>query len=744
MASPQMPDRPLSRQLSDADAAAALAPAGPSLSPVVALAATKEETTGWLLAGLGLSRRALGICLLLVTVFLWTASNFMASFIFSDHTYNKPFFLVYINSSVFALSVIPHAIRYLLRNGLRGLRRDTLRMWRQRRLRTEMPKPTVVSDEEEETAGERLLVSDEEAASQVSEQCPTGTDKLGPRETAILSLEFSMLWFAANYLASACLGFTSVASVTILTSTSSMWTLVLCALYGVEKFSVRKLVGVSASLVGVALVSTVDLSGSSSENRGSFPYKTPGQIAAGDAMALMSAVVYGLYVTVMKRRVGREDRVDMRLFFGLVGVFNLVLLWPLFPVLHWTGIEKFSMPPTGKVWGVIAANSLSSFVSDMSWAFAMLLTTPLVVTVGLSLTIPLSLLVTSRLALSLPPHAPDATLYLVGALHMASLYAAVERAWDQARKADTPVAPVLQSLHLPGLMRAERIRGTSLLCPGAGPVAEFVRRVGGVVRERPHVLVAYAHVLFMALFAGGRYIGQRVEGAGLDFWRSVRGRQHRHGDDDDVDDEEDEEEKGEGEGEEEEKEVIPLRFFRFDAPNQDEDLKHQFKSLLSSSEPLLTTDQKRDIIREATLIFESVGRIVTQLDAVCASLQHHHLHHHHHHHHPHHAPSTDIPSPTEELLGSRLRDSIAVTRQRWEKEHRHRPARPSEEASSLESVAAAADGGGVADLVVDGPVVEAVRFRRSLALRDWAAVGVAAVLLFALAAAAGRWSWLGG
>lgn len=37
-------------------------------------------------------------------------------------------------------------------------------------------------------------------------------------------------------------------------------------------------------------------------------------------------------------------------------------------------------------------NSLASFASDLSWAFAMLLTTPLVVTVGLSLTIPLSLI----------------------------------------------------------------------------------------------------------------------------------------------------------------------------------------------------------------------------------------------------------------------------------------------------------------------------------------------------------------
>lgn len=62
----------------------------------------------------------------------------------------------------------------------------------------------------------------------------------------------------------------------------------------------------------------------------------------GDSMALFSAVLYGLYVTVMKRRVGSEDKVDMRLFFGLVGVFNLALLWPLFFILHWTNIEPVS------------------------------------------------------------------------------------------------------------------------------------------------------------------------------------------------------------------------------------------------------------------------------------------------------------------------------------------------------------------------------------------------------------------
>lgn len=53
---------------------------------------------------------------------------------------------------------------------------------------------------------------------------------------------------------------------------------------------------------------------------------------------------------------------------------------------------QFELPPTSKVLIIIILNSISSFLSDMSWAYAMLLTSPLLVTVGLSLTIPLSLI----------------------------------------------------------------------------------------------------------------------------------------------------------------------------------------------------------------------------------------------------------------------------------------------------------------------------------------------------------------
>jgi solute carrier family 35 protein F5 len=212
------------------------------------------------------------------------------------------------------------------------------------------------------------------------------------RETVKLSLEFCILWFLANYFAAACLEYTTVASSTILASTSSIWTLFSGALMRVERFTLRKFLGVVASLAGVVLISSVDVSGDTDENRGSFPHKTPRELAIGDAMAFLSAVLYGFYAVFMKKRIGDESKVNMPLFFGLVGLFNVILLWPGLVILSLTGVEPFELPPTNRILTIVLVNSASSLVSDFSWAYAMLLTSPLVVTVGLSLTIPLSLI----------------------------------------------------------------------------------------------------------------------------------------------------------------------------------------------------------------------------------------------------------------------------------------------------------------------------------------------------------------
>jgi len=232
-------------------------------------------------------------------------------------------------------------------NGYRGLGKD-------REAEDEVDDPMSASQT-------RLLVGNERGMEALSisgePQEPEG--HLSVPDTAKLSLEFCLLWFAANYLVAACLEYTSVASSTILTSTSSIFTLLFGALFRVENFSYRKLTGVLASLTGIILISSVDLSGKDNdESRGNFPHKTQAQIAVGDAMAFGSAIMYGIYTVVMKKRIGNEDRVNMPLFFGLVGLFNVVFLWPGFLILHFTDVEEFGLPPTRKIWTVVLVSDI--------------------------------------------------------------------------------------------------------------------------------------------------------------------------------------------------------------------------------------------------------------------------------------------------------------------------------------------------------------------------------------------------
>ncbi|KAL8735962.1 MAG: hypothetical protein Q9166_000524 [cf. Caloplaca sp. 2 TL-2023] len=365
-------------------------------------------------------RHTLGIILLSGTVILWTTSQFLASSIFADNTFSKPYFVTYVNSSFFAVLLLPVLLQRLLDSN--GIWRNYIRQRRKGTkyaLLAEDERNTLVKTDNEDAAAENTghidggsephIFMDGIRTSQ-SVETKVVEDRLTIRDTARLSLEFSILWFVANYFTAACLDYTSVASSTILTSTSSIWTLLIGACMGVEPFTIKKLIGVIASFAGIVLTSSADISGDNDKNRGSFPHKSSHQIGIGDALALLSAVLYGIYTTVMKKKIGDEARVNMPLFFGFVGLFNIIFLLPGFPILHYTGVEAFELPPTSRIWTIILVNSAASLVADLCWAYAMLLTSPLVVTVGLSLTIPLSLV--GQMILN---HQMSSGIYWVGA-----------------------------------------------------------------------------------------------------------------------------------------------------------------------------------------------------------------------------------------------------------------------------------------------------------------------------------------
>lgn len=206
------------------------------------------------------------------------------------------------------------------------------------------------------------------------------------RETATVAAHFAVLWFTANLLNNASYVYTDVASATILACTSSFFTLLLGAVMGVETVTWPKVGALFVSIAGVCLVTGG--SGGSGDSEGPAAPRP----LLGNVLALGSAFFYGLYTTLLKLRVRDETQLNSQMFLGFVGVFNIVSMLPVLVVFHVAGVETFALPSSARVWALLAVNCAGMLLSDLCWVLAMLMTTPLTVTVGLSATIPLSML----------------------------------------------------------------------------------------------------------------------------------------------------------------------------------------------------------------------------------------------------------------------------------------------------------------------------------------------------------------
>ncbi|KAH7165882.1 hypothetical protein EDB81DRAFT_266410 [Dactylonectria macrodidyma] len=295
----------------------------------------------------------------------------------------------------------------------------------------------------------------------------------------------------------------------------------------------------------------------------------------------------------------------------------------------------------------------------------------------------LNKLIIARLPLALPPRAVDQSIYVSGLLHIAPIYLTFERLWrsildaepktdsntttskshntelpllasdydpskpQEARgvrahnhTVDTRIHSLLQTMYLPGLMRSDRLKADIASLTGwpdhvveeqlrsigqTSRLGEFTQHIRRAVENRPHILLAYSYILYMALFAGGRFIRASLESPGEDFWAQVPSPirptdlscQHSTMPI----------ERASGLTNEELPQAdhsphadhkMPLRFFHFKSAEDGEDLKREFKRRLVDSESVLTDGEKHDIIQESVCIFENMTLLTHQLDEVCA------------------------------------------------------------------------------------------------------------------------------
>lgn len=211
------------------------------------------------------------------------------------------------------------------------------------------------------------------------------SDKIPLYHTVKLAVYFVVLWIFATLCYQEALARTSSAVTNILSSTSGIFTLILAAIFPStpgDRFNVSKLITVFVSFGGIFLVIWTDPSNKESIYR----------VNIGDFYALAGACLYACYLTLIKRKVGVDKKLDMPMFFGFVGLFGALLFWPGFFLLHYTGVERFELPSDGETWLFLIGNAvIGTVLSELLWLWGCFLTSSLMATLSLGLVIPLTM-----------------------------------------------------------------------------------------------------------------------------------------------------------------------------------------------------------------------------------------------------------------------------------------------------------------------------------------------------------------
>jgi len=292
----------------------------------------------------------LGIACVICVAIIWNFASLIVQHIFHDLGFQAPFFLTYVSTSLFTI-LLP----------------------------IEILATCMGCKSRQDSAEPRVL----------------GTfSKEELTRTARLSAFIAPLWFTSHFVYNASLNLTSMTSSTIVSCTSSMFTFGFSVMIIKEQFSCWKLVGVLVCMMGNVL--TVFKDQPSSKSVQSSPL-------TGDVFALAGAILYGFYTTMLRKLNPGSGSINIPLFFGLVGLITFVTVWPLVLVMHFSRFEPLDDLTWYILGWTIFKGLFDNVLSNVLWAKAVLLTSPTVATVGLSLTIPLAI-VSDRIVSHIVPN----------------------------------------------------------------------------------------------------------------------------------------------------------------------------------------------------------------------------------------------------------------------------------------------------------------------------------------------------
>lgn len=214
---------------------------------------------------------------------------------------------------------------------------------------------------------------------------------LTKKHHAWIATVFCLLYLGSNYATYLSFDYTSVGSASILLSTCGFFTLLFGRIVGIEQLSLTRILAVLISVGGVLLLGIPEFRDSRTR-------------ALGNLIALTAAFLYGVYSTYLKRIAIDESRLNMTLLFGLSGLYTLLFLWPVFGILHLTGYETLEMPSATTAVHIAINVIVGGLIPNYLWNVAYIGTSPLMVAIGLSFNIPLTLIVEKMRGQPMEPH----------------------------------------------------------------------------------------------------------------------------------------------------------------------------------------------------------------------------------------------------------------------------------------------------------------------------------------------------
>ena len=313
-----------------------------------------------------LGRAAMGWLLMLFVAVNWVVFSYVVKFVQAEGF--PPFMVTYLANSLFVVFLPLHLLRARRRRGAAG---------------------AVAAPEGEEEEAVGMLAGPGGGGGWGG---PAKGGAPGPaapakpafpaRDTLRAAAAICPAWFLAQWAFNVSLSQTSVASSTILSNSSSVFTFFASVLVLKEKFTAPKFASILSCTLGTVLYTFGDNFGNLGEGTNTL---------AGDAMCLASAALYAVYTVGIRKLLPEDKDVSMDLFFGCLGALNVVLFGAV--ALALLGADSLRMESHSPLtWlGVVAKGIFDNCLSNFAWGTAILLIGPTMATVGLSLQVPVAI-----------------------------------------------------------------------------------------------------------------------------------------------------------------------------------------------------------------------------------------------------------------------------------------------------------------------------------------------------------------